>query len=170
MNVDIRRAREDDLPRINEIYDHTIVDTAISFDLEPWTMERRRAWWTRYSDAGPHQVLVAEVNGSVVGMAYSSQFRDKAAYEASVETTVVIDPDHRAGGIGRLLLDTVLETVRAEGVHRAYAVVTLPNDASIGLHESLGYRLVGTLDEVGYKLGEYWSTAILEKRLDSDAG
>lgn len=170
MNVDIRQANERDLARINEIYDHTIVDTPISFDLEPWDIERRQEWWTHYCDTGPHQVFVAEVDGSVVGTAYSSQFRDKAAYRSSVETTVVIDPDYRAKGIGRLLLTTVLDAVRSEGIHRAYAVVTLPNDASVGLHESLGYRLVGTLDEVGYKLGTYWATAILELRLDSDVG
>jgi phosphinothricin acetyltransferase len=170
MNITIRRASEGDLVRINEIYDHTIVGTAISFDLEPWDMARRREWWARYADTGPHQVFVAEVDGAVVGTAYSSRFRAKAAYQTSVETTVVIDPDHRAKGIGRLLLSTVLDTVRAEGVHRAYAVVTLPNDESIGLHESLGYRLVGTLDDVGYKLGQYWATALLEKRLESGAG
>lgn len=170
MNFDIRRAEERDLTRINEIYDHTIVGTAISFDLDPWDIERRREWWTHYSDTGPHQVFVAEVGGFVVGTAYSSRFRDKAAYRSSVETTVVIDPDYRAKGIGRLLLATILDTIRAAGVHRAYAVVTLPNDASVGLHESLGYRLVGTLDEVGYKLGTYWATAILEIRLDADGG
>lgn len=169
MNVDIRQARASDLVRINEIYDHTIVDSAISFDLEPWDMERRREWWVHYSDTGPHRVFVAEVDGRVVGMAYSSQFREKAAYQSSVETTVVIDPDYRAAGIGRLLLTTVLDAVRSEDIHRAYAVVTIPNEASIGLHESLGYRLVGTLDDVGYKLGRYWATAILEKRLESDS-
>jgi phosphinothricin acetyltransferase len=169
MNVDIRSARARDLVRINEIYDHTIVGSAISFDLEPWDMERRHEWWAHYRDTGPYRVFVAEVDGHVVGTAYSSQFRDKAAYQTSAETTVVIDPDYRAAGIGRLLLSTVLDTLAAEGVHRAYAVVTIPNEASIGLHESLGYRLVGTLDDVGYKMGRYWSTAILEKRLESDS-
>ncbi len=169
MNVDIRQARANDLARINEIYDHTIVDSAISFDLELWDMERRNEWWAHYSNTGPYRVFVAEIDGRVVGVAYSSQFREKAAYRSSVETTVVIDPEYRAKGIGRLLLTTVLDVVRSEGIHRAYAVVTLPNDASIGLHESLGYRLVGTLDEVGYKLGRYWPTAILENRLESDS-
>ena len=169
MNVDIRQAHASDLARINEIYDSTIIDTAISFDFEPWDMERRQEWWTHYSDSGPHRVFVAEVDGHVVGTAYSSQFRDKAAYRSSVETTVVVDPDYRATGIGRQLLATVLDTIAAAGVHRAYAVVTIPNDASVGLHESMGYRLVGTLDDVGHKLGRFWTTVILEKRLDSDS-
>jgi phosphinothricin acetyltransferase len=62
----------------------------------------------------------------------------------------------------------VLDAVQAEGIHRAYAVVTLPNEASIGVHEALGYRRVGTLDEVGFKGGTYWTTVILEKRLHTD--
>jgi phosphinothricin acetyltransferase len=166
MNPDIRPARASDVARINEIYNRTIVDSHISFDTEPWDTERREEWWKHYAATGRHRVFVADRNGIVVGTAYSSQFREKAAYRSSVETTVVVDPEFRAVGIGRRLLTTLLDVVRAEGVHRAYAVVTLPNDASIGLHEELGYRLVGTLNDVGFKLGRYWSTAVLEKRLD----
>lgn len=165
MNVAIRPARQDDLARINEIYNGYIVDSPISFDLEPWNLEQRAAWWTHYGETGPYRVFVAEVDGRVVGAAYSSRYREKAAYRSSVETTVVVDPGYVAGGIGRQLLTVVLDAARDEGIHRAYAIVTVPNEASIGLHEALGYRLVGTLDEVGFKLGRYWSTAILEKRL-----
>ena len=166
MSAVIRPATENDLDRINEIYNVYIVDSAISFDLEPWDLERRAAWWEHYAETGPYRVFVAEVDGRVVGTAYSTQYREKAAYRSSVETTVVLDPDHVAVGIGRRLLSTVLDAVRSEGIHRAYAIVTVPNEASIGLHEALGYSLVGTLDDVGFKLGKYWPTAILEKRLD----
>jgi phosphinothricin acetyltransferase len=165
MTVVIRPAAETDLERINEIYNEYVVDSAISFDLEPWDLNRRAAWWNHYGETGPYRVFVAEVDGRVVGVAYSSRYREKAAYRSSVETTVVVDPGYVAGGIGRQLLTTVLEAAQAEGVHRAYAIITIPNEASIGLHEALGYRLAGTLDEVGFKLGRYWSTAILEKRL-----
>jgi phosphinothricin acetyltransferase len=166
MNVVIRPARARDLARINEIYNVYIVDSPISFDLEPWDLEQRVAWWDHYAETGAYRVFVAEVGGRVIGAAYSSRYREKAAYRSSVETTVVVDPDHVAAGIGRRLLTTVLDVVRDEGIHRAYAIITVPNEASIGLHEALGYRHVGTLDEAGFKLGRYWSTAILEKRLD----
>lgn len=166
MNVVIRPARALDLGRINEIYNETVAGSHISFDLEPWDLRRREEWWAHYSETGPHQVFVAEVDGSVVGTAYSSEFRKRAAYRSSVETTVVVARGFRGAGIGRRLLATLLDLVGAEGIHRAYAIVTLPNDASIGLHEALGYRLAGTLDEVGFKLGKYWSTVILEKRFD----
>lgn len=166
MNVVIRPARRIDLARINEIYNAYIVDSPISFDLEPWDLGRRADWWEHYAETGPYRVLVAEVDGRVIGTAYSTRYREKAAYGSSVETTVVLDPDYVALGIGRQLLSPLLDAVRSEGIHRAYAIITIPNEASVGLHEALGYRHVGTLDEVGFKLGRYWSTAILEKLLD----
>ena len=166
MNVLIRSARGSDLARINEIYNVYIVDSPISFDLEPWDLEQRATWWDHYADTGPYRVIVAEVDGRVVGATYSTRYREKAAYQSSVETTVVLDPAYVAVGIGRQLLTTVLETLQSEGVHRAYAIITVPNEASVRLHEGLGYRLVGMLDDVGFKLGRYWPTAILEKRLD----
>ena len=166
MDVVIRPARESDLARINEIYNVYIVDSPISFDLEPWDLEQRAAWWDHYADTGPYRVFVAEVDGDVVGTAYSTRYREKAAYRSSVETTVVLDPGYVAIGIGRQLVTTVLETLQSEGIHRAYAIITIPNEASVRLHEALGYRLVGMLDDVGFKLGRYWPTAILEKRLD----
>ena len=167
MSVLIRPARASDLVRIIEFYNVYIVDSAFSVDLVPWDLEQRVAWWDHYSDTGPYRVFVADVDGRVVGAAYSTRYREKAAYQSSVETTVVVDPDCVAAGIGRRLLTTVLDVVRNEGIHRAYAIITVPNEASIGLHEALGYRHVGTLDEVGFKLGRYWPTAILEKRLDA---
>jgi len=166
MDVLIRPTRESDLARINEIYNGYIVDSPISFDLKPWDLEQRATWWLHYADTGPYRVIVAEVDGRVVGAAYSTRYREKAAYRSSVETTVVLDPDCVAVGIGRQLLTTLLDVLQSEAIHRAYAIITIPNQASIGLHEALGYRLVGTLDDVGFKLGRYWATAIMEKRLD----
>jgi phosphinothricin acetyltransferase len=166
VDISIRPARVDDLVRINEIYNTTIVDSHVSFDMEPWDLERRLVWWERYDAAGPSRALVAETDGTVIGVAYSNPYRPKEAYRSSAETTIVLDLDHLGVGIGRQLLTALLDSLRADGVHRAYAIVALPNDASIGLHESLGFRAVGTLDEAGCKLGQYWSTTILERRLD----
>ncbi|MEN8234839.1 MAG: N-acetyltransferase family protein [Actinomycetota bacterium] len=166
MTVAIRPARESDLERINEIYDTTIVDSHVSFDDEPWCMNRRRAWWEMYDEAGPYRVFVAEADDQLVGASYSSPYKDKAGYRTSVETTTVLDPAYTGRGIGRQLLSSLLDDLTDAGVHRAYAIVALPNEPSIRAHEALGYRVVGTLDEVGFKLGRYWDTTILEKRLD----
>ena len=166
MDVGIRTAGRADLAAINDIYNAYIVDSHVSFDIEPWDMARRATWWERYGSGGRHRVLVAEVEGSVVGVAFSGPYRHKAAYETSVETTIALDPAFVGRGIGRRLLTALLDELDAAGVHRAYSIIALPNDASVALHHQLGYRSVGVLDEVGSKLGRYWSTVMLEKRFD----
>ena len=166
MDIRIRDATEGDLVPINDIYNTYIVDSHVSFDQEPWDMGRRRAWWEQCAQQDRFRVLVAEVGGSVVGAAFSGPYRHKAAYATSVETTVVLGSQFLGRGIGPLLLGALLAELEAVGVHRAYSIVALPNDASVALHHRLGYRTVGVLDEVGSKLGRYWSTMLLEKRFN----
>jgi phosphinothricin acetyltransferase len=160
----IRDATPADFRRINEIYNWTIENNHVSFDVEPWDMASREKWW---SDR-PHEldVLVAEIDGQVVGVSYSSFYRPKLAYRTTAETTVVLDTDFLQQGIGTALLTQLLERLRERGFHRAVAIVALPNEASVAAHQKLGYRIVGTLSEVGHKLGSYWDTMLLEAELD----
>jgi phosphinothricin acetyltransferase len=160
----IRRATADDLDDITRIYDRYIVDSHVSFDTEPWSRQRRLDWWEDHQGHPRLVVLVADVDGTVVGAAYSSWYRPKAGYERSVETSVVLDPAVVGNGVGTRLYRALLDELEAAGTHRAYAVVALPNDASVALHRRLGFRDVGTEDECGWKLGRYWSTLTLEKR------
>ncbi len=164
MEPTIRPATGDDIEQITAIYNEYIVDSHVSFDEEPHTPEHRRAWLAA-KDGRFHQVWVAEVKGEVVGAAWSGPWRDKEAYRRSVETTVVIDPEWTGRGIGRPLYAALLDAIAAAGVHRAYAIVALPNDHSVGFHHALGFRTVGVLDDAGYKLGRWWSTELLEKKL-----
>lgn len=157
----IRPATEDDLAAINAIYNRYIVDSHVSFDADPWDMERRREWWGHYRG----RVLVADADGKVVGTAFAGPWRHKAAYATSVETTVVLDPTVVGLGLGTALLSALLDLLAGQGVHRAYAIIALPNDASVALHRKLGYRKIGVLDEVGRKMDRYWSTMLLEKRV-----
>lgn len=156
----IRDATPDDFERINTIYNWTIVDNHVSFDTEPWDLARRREWWDGRRDG--LDVLVAELEGEVVGVAYSSFYRPKPAYRSSAETTVVLDTAYLRRGIGAALLGSLIERLRERGYHRAIAIIALPNDASIALHHRLGYRTAGTLTEVGHKLGRHWDTTLLE--------
>jgi phosphinothricin acetyltransferase len=160
----IRDATPDDFGRINDIYNWTIVDNHVSFDTEPFDLERRRAWW---EVRGPELscLVAAADDGHVVGVAYSSTYRPKTAYRSSVETTIVLDIEHRGRGLGSRLLGALLERLREQEVHLAVAIVALPNDASTALHRSLGYRSVGVLHEVGFKLGRHWDTELFELRL-----
>jgi phosphinothricin acetyltransferase len=164
MNTIVRPAAEDDLVRINEIYNSYIVDRHVSFDTEPWTLEDREQWFARHREPGPHQALVVQVDSRVLGFASSGPFRSKAAYDTSVETTVVLDELETGKGLGGLLLKALLKSLSAAAVHRAYALIALPNDASVALHSRLGYLSVGVLDGVGHKLGEYHSVQIMEFR------
>jgi phosphinothricin acetyltransferase len=163
----VRPARAEDLPSLLAIYNHYVVHTAITFDLEPFTLEQRREWFSHYADSGPHRLLVAELGGYAVGWACSSSFRPKGAYRTSVETSVYLAPEHTGRGLGAALYAALFAALAGEDVHRAYAGVTLPNPASLALHRRFGFREAGLHDEVGRKLDRFWSVQWLEKRLDA---
>ena len=161
----LRRGKSSDLARLLEIYNHYVVHTAITFDLEPQTLDQRRSWFQNYRDQGPYQLFVAEVGGRVVGYAHSSQFRTKAAYDTSVETTVYLDPAHGRQGLGRALYGRLFRELAATEVHRAYAGITLPNEASLGLHRAFDFLPCGIWTEVGFKFGRYWDVSFWEKAI-----
>lgn len=159
----VRDATEADLERITAIYNQTIVGSHVSFDATPYDADRRLRWWQERS---PELVcLVTEIDAEVVGVAYSSWYRPKDAYRSSMETTIVLDSSATGRRLGTELLAALLARLAAQGLHRAVAIIALPNDASVALHRALGYREVGTLTEVGHKLGRFWDTMILEKEL-----
>ncbi len=145
-----------DVPAITAIYNHYVEHTVATFDLVAHDAEERaRTWFTAYADTGPHRILVAEDEGTVVGYATSGRFRTKAAYDRTVETTVYLHPDHTGRGHGRRLYDALLAALDEEGVHLCVAAIARPNPASEALHQSLGFREVGVLTEVGHKLGRW---------------
>ncbi|MEV5243074.1 N-acetyltransferase family protein [Streptomyces cinnamoneus] len=161
----IRPGQAGDLDELTEIYNHYVIHTPITFDIEPVTAGARRAWLEARSATGRHQLLVAEEAGKVLGYAASGPFRDKRAYETSVETSVYLAPHATGRGLGALLYDALFDALAGEDVHRAYAGVTQPNAASMRLHERFGFRPVGLFEGVGRKFGTYWDVAWLEKRL-----
>lgn len=163
--VQVRYAREEDIARVVEIYNHYVLTTAITFDLEPVTVEERRAWLAQFSTAGPHRLFVAEQDGLVVGYAGTTQFRSKRAYDTTVEVTVYCAPEATGRGIGTQLYSVLFEALRGEDLRLAIAAITLPNDASIALHERFGFTLAGVTHEVGRKFERYWDVAWYEKRL-----
>lgn len=103
-----------------------------------------------------HPWLVAEDDDRVAGYAYASRHRERAAYRWACDVAVYLDAAHHRRGIGRRLYEALLERLRAQGFHVAVAGVALPNDASVGLHEALGFELVGVHRAIGFKFGEWW--------------
>lgn len=159
----IRRARESDLPALTAIYNHYVRETAITFDLEPYTVEARRPWLASFGETGRHQIFVAEEAGQAVGWACTRQFRERRAYDPSAETSVYLAPDVHRRGLGTQLYTRLFEAVAGEDIHRFIAGITLPNEASIALHERFGFTRVGVMREVGRKFGRYWDVLWMEK-------
>ena len=165
----VRPATEDDLPALTDIYNHYIVTTPITFDLRPLTVDERRAWFVDHSHGGRHRLLVATEGtaggGQALGYATSSRFRPKAAYDTTVESSVYCRADVVGRGIGSALYRALFDVLKNEDINRIVAGVTLPNPASIALHERCGFRPVGTLSSVGRKFDRYWDVAWFERPL-----
>jgi 2-haloacid dehalogenase len=165
-DVAVRPGTVDDLPALTEIYNHYVLETTVTFDLEPFSVEERKAaWFDHYAATGPHRLLVATRAGRVVGYATSSQFREKRAYAPSVEATVYLAPDAGRAGVGTMLYQQLFAVLRAEDLHRAYAAIALPNPASVALHRRFGFTDVGTLTQVGRKHDAWWDVLYMERPL-----
>ena len=164
--LQIRQAIPSDLPDVVRIYNHYVASSHATFDTRPFTIEERRDWFEGFAGAGPYRLLVAEVASDIAGYTSSTRFRPKQAYHTSVETTVYLDPRYTGRGLGIRLYGGLFELLSEERqVHRAYGGVALPNPASAALHERLGFRLVGTFKEVGYKFEKFWDVRWYEKNL-----
>ncbi|MFK8847218.1 GNAT family N-acetyltransferase [Streptomyces sp. Ac-502] len=166
--VQVRAATETDLGSLTDLYNHYVRETPITFDTEPFTPEQRRSWLLSHPEDGPHRLLVARdrTNRSLLGYVTSTPFRLKPAYATSVEVSVYCAPEAVGRGVGTLLYKALFEALADEDVHRAYAGIALPNEASVRLHTRFGFRHVGTYGEVGRKFGRYWDVAWYEKHLD----
>jgi len=155
MTPEIRPAVITDVPALTDLYNHYIRSTATTFDIEPMTVATRTTWFSHYAVTGRHRLLVAYDGAMLLGYASTSPFAVKAAYETSVEVSVYLAPDQGRRGIGTALYEALFAAVAGEDIHRAYAGITLPNPASIALHERFGFTPVGVYREVGRKFGQY---------------
>ncbi|MEU6774143.1 N-acetyltransferase family protein [Streptomyces sp. NPDC046759] len=165
--VQVRPGVEGDLDALTAIYNHYVRETAITFDTAIFTSEERRPWLLSHPEDGPHRLMVATDSRSqeILGYATSSPYRPKPAYVTSVEVSVYVAPDAGRRGVGTLLYDALFKSLAGEDVHRAYAGIAQPNEASERLHARFGFRYVGTFREVGRKFGRHWDVAWYEKDL-----
>jgi L-amino acid N-acyltransferase YncA len=165
----IRLARENDAEVLAAIYSPFVEQTAVSFETNPPGIDQMRHRIVETTVAYPW--LVCEVEGKVVGYAYATQHRVRAAYRWSVDTSAYVGAAHLRRGIGRGLYASLFDVLRAQGFFNAYAGITLPNVASVGLHEAVGFEKLGTYEKVGYKLGEWhdvgWWQRVLQARTES---
>lgn len=159
----IRLARPQDAERIRAIYAPAVTDTPASFEITvPTEAEMAERIAARLET---HPWLVCWDDGGVQGYCYASQHRARAAYRWSTDVTVYVDLAAHRRGIGRSLYTALLALLTEQGFVRAYAGITLPNPASVGLHEAVGFRHIGTYSEVGYKHGAWHSVGWWERPL-----
>lgn len=156
----IRLATSEDLPGILEIVNQAIRETAANFHVESRTLDELTTTWREAREFYPW--VVAEEGERVAGFASASRYKAKAAYDWTVEVTVYTHPNHQGHGIGRSLHTRLLEILEAQGYRTIVAGIALPNPSSVRLHESLGFTHVGTLQQAGWKIGQwhdvgYWS-------------
>lgn len=165
MSLLLRAARSEDLPRLTQIYNHYVLQSPATFDLEPKTLQQRAEWFAQFATTGRYRLIIAEEAGTVVGYAGTTRFRVKPAYDRTVETTVYCAPEAIGRGIRARLYTALFETLANEDVHRIVAGFVPPNPASEKLHQRFGFKVVGIFTEQGYKFGRYWDVCWMERPL-----
>lgn len=145
----IRSATITDIPEITAIYNDALVNTTATFDTEEKNVEDRMRWFEQHGEKYP--VIVAVEKDQVVGWASLSRWSDKCAYDDTAEISIYVHHDFRGQGIGKLLLQEVMEYGRKGGLHCVLSRITSGNDASIHMHELAGFEHAGILKEVGRK-------------------
>jgi phosphinothricin acetyltransferase len=157
----IRPATQDDAAAIAAIYAPFVIDTPITFEINPPTpaeIAKRMA-----AGDGLYPWLVADSDGTIAGYAYATRFRDRPAYRFAVETTVYVDPRFHGSGVGSALYEKLIEILHAHGFAQAIAGITLPNPASVRLHEKAGFQPAGAYRRIGFKLGSWHDVGIWQR-------
>jgi L-amino acid N-acyltransferase YncA len=163
-SLTIRRAQRSDAPAITDIYNEAILTTTATFDTEPKTVADRTQWLQAHDER--HPILVAEVNGQVVGWASLTRWSARSAYDNTAETSFYVHSTHRRRGIGRKLKDAIIQEARRLRFHTLIAQVAESSHESIHLNEDAGFIHIGTLKEVGRKFDRLLDVHIMQKMLD----
>ena len=167
--VSIRPARPADTAAITRIYGHSVRTGTASFELEPPTESEMARRMQTLLDGG-YPYIVAEIDGVIVGYAYAGSYRPRPAYRFSVEDSIYIDPAAQRRGVGRALLQHLIEECERRGFRQMIAVIgNSAQTPSIELHRAAGFRMVGTVENVGYKFGRWLDSVNMQRALGPGA-
>jgi L-amino acid N-acyltransferase len=161
--LSIRLASAADAEAIRAIYNHEVLHTTATFDLVPRTLEDQQQWIA--ARTGAFAAIVAVEGDTVVGFGSLSPYKERAAYRTSVEDSVYVHGDHQGRGIGKSIVIELLNIARVSGFHAVFARINATSDASLALHESCGFELVGIEREVGRKFNKWLDVAIMQALL-----
>jgi len=164
MTTSIRLATAADLPAICEIYNYYILRSTCTYQLQPETLADREAWFANHPPE-KHPVTVAELDGQVAGWGSLSKFRDRAAYDPTVEASVYIRHDLHRRGLGKALLTDLIERARQIGFHSLIGGASADQTASVALQESLGFTRVALFKQVGYKFDQWLDVVFMQLML-----
>ena len=160
MPLTIRHATDDDGATIREIYNVEVLTSTVTFDVVARSETDQAEWMAAHS--GAHPAIVAELDGIVIGFASLTPYRPRAAYSTSVEDSIYVSADHRGEGVGRALLGEILTLARVGGFHTVIARIVGDHEASIALHRSFGFELVGIEREIGRKFSRWLDVALMQ--------
>lgn len=157
-DVVLRSALAADSDALARIYNYYVLHTVVTFEEEPVSAQTMA---TRVAEVQALSLpwLVAEINGAVVGYAYASKWKGRCSYRYSVESTIYLEHGHESRGIGARLYSELLSILRTHGMHVVIGGAALPNEASVALHEKLGFERVATFRQVGFKHGKWIDVA-----------
>ena len=159
----VRAAERRDAEAIRAIYNGEVTGSTVTFDMVPRSPEEQLRWLEEHS--GAHPALVAADGDEVAGFGSLSEYRPRPAYSTSVEDSVYVHPEWRGRGVGRLLLDGLVEAAQAHGFHAVVGRIVGGHDASIGLHRACGFEIVGVEKEIGRKFGRWLDVVVMERLL-----
>ena len=160
----VRDATPHDLPALTAIYRHAVEHTTATMDTSTPTLESQAEWFRHHDEQ--HPVMVAELNGEVVGWASISAWSDRGGYRDTAEASAYVTPERHGQGIGKALMKELVKRARLIGLHVLVAQVTTTNQISLNMARSIGFEDVGTMREVGYKFGKPVDVLVLEMLLD----
>jgi phosphinothricin acetyltransferase len=163
MDAEIRFATLDDASEVQAIYAPYCRASPVSFEIVPPTVKESRARIARVLKKFPW--LVCERDGVVAGYVYANTHRERAAYRWSVDVAVYIHGSQHRRGVGRGLYTALFDLLRQQGYINAIAGITLPNPASVGLHESIGFKPIGVYKHIGFKSGAWHDVVWYQLRL-----
>jgi phosphinothricin acetyltransferase len=159
----VRLADLDDAEAIRAIYNPEVLESTVTFDLVPRTLEDQQLWLDAHS--GAHPAVVAVDGESVVGFGSLSEYKARPAYRTSVEDSVYVARSSQGKGVGRLILASLLDLATDHGFHAVFARIVGDHEASIALHQKCGFEIIGREKEVGRKFGQWLDVVIMEKLL-----
>ena len=168
-SLSIRPATPADIPAIARIYAHSVRTGTASFELEPPDeAEMTRRMQTLLDSGYPY--IAAEIDNGLAGYAYAGPYRPRPAYRYSVEDSIYIDPTAQRKGVGRALLENLIEECTRRGFRQMIAVIgDSAQTPSIELHRALGFRMIGNIENVGYKFGRWLDTVLMQRALGPGA-